>query len=220
MARNNKRPQPPKANKLESEFAALEEGGDSKSKLTPFTKGVLVSSPIAFILGMLIFSFTPFAAPVFPWNSVNVISLEGRTTGEVALTEQELTDILKEEGLAAYWLGPQTGAKYTLNITAGDQVFIRYLPNGEGLEDISQSYVVVATYPQEDAYGITESAGTQADSVSFVNADGGMVYYSKLLPTNVYVAFPDQPYSIEIFDPVDGGALSSAASVGKLVRIN
>ena len=152
MVRNTKRTKPTKAEKLDSNFAAIEGSRGIAGGISPFFKGVLVSAPIAFILGMVIFSFTPFAAPVFPWNSINVISLEGRTTGELALTQQELTDILKEEGLAAFWLGPQQGAKYTLNITAGDQVFIRYLPDGEGLEDISQSYVVVATYPQEDAY--------------------------------------------------------------------
>jgi hypothetical protein len=222
MASKNPKPKPKSetSNALSSNFDELNNSGEKKTRLTPFSRGVLISAPISFILGVLIFSFTPLAAPVFPWNSVNVINLEGRTTGEVALTQQELTDILKEEDLAAYWLGPQAGAKYTLNVTAGNQVFIRYLPNGEGLEDISQSYIVVATYQQEDAYTITEAAGTQADSVSFMNAEGGMVYYSKLLPTNVYVAYDGEPFSIEIFDPIDGGALSSAATVGKLVRIN
>jgi len=184
-----------------------------------FWKGALVASPIAFVLAFVVFIFTPLAAPIFPWNSASSTGTAGQMQGQVALTESQLIEIIRRENLVAFWLGPQPGAKYTLNVTAGSQVFIRYLPNGQGLEDISQSFVIVGTYPQANAYAITEAAGAQPNGVTFLNADGAMVYYSKLLPTNVYLAFPNQDYEIEIFDPIDGGALSSAATVGKVKKI-
>ena len=194
---------------------------DPKPRLLekPAVRGALVASPIAFLLAFIVFLFTPLAAPIFPWSSAAPSNVAGQTLGQVALTESELIDIIGREKLVAYWLGPVQGAKYTLNVTAGSQVFIRYLPNGQGLEDISQSFVIVGTYPQANAYSITEAAGAQPNGVTFLNADGAMVYYSKLLPTNVYLAFPNQDYEIEIFDPVDGGALSSAATVGKVKKV-
>jgi len=186
----------------------------------PFMLGALLAAPIAFVLAFVVFIFSPLAAPVFPWNAQTPVDTTGITQGQVALTESELREVIQRENLVAFWLGPEPGAKYTLNVTAGNQVFIRYLPSGQGLEDISQSYVIVGTYQQENAYEITEAAGAQPNGITFINADGAMVYYSKLLPTNVYLAFPDQDFEIEIFDPRDGGALSSAATLGRVSRIN
>lgn len=191
----------------------------SKTVESSFWKGAMVASPIAFVLGFVVFMFTPLAAPIFPWNSSSSVGVAGQMQGQVALTESQLIEIIRRENLVAFWLGPQPGAKYTLNVTAGSQVFIRSLPNGQGIDDISQSFVIVGTYPQANAYAITEAAGAQPNGVTFLNADGAMVYYSKLLPTNVYLAFPNQDYEIEIFDPIDGGALSSAATVGKVKKI-
>jgi hypothetical protein len=199
-----------------SEWEAPTNGASGKQK----SNVAVISGLVGFVLAFGVFIFTPLAAPIFPWNSVSTNSMAGETLGQVALTESQLIEIIKRDNLVAYWLGPQQGAKYTLNVTAGSQVFIRYLPNGQGLEDISQSYVIVGTYPQANAYEITEAAGAQPNGVTFLNADGAMVYYSKLLPTNVYLAFPNNDYEIEIFDPADGGALSSAATVGKVKRIN
>lgn len=194
---------------------------DPKPRLfdRPEVKGALLASPLAFLLAFVVFLFTPLAAPIFPWSASPAANIAGQTVGQVALTEGELIEIIRREGLTAFWLGPVQGARYTLNVTAGSQVFIRYLPNGQGLEDISQSFVIVGTYPQANAYSITEAAGAQPNGVTFLNADGAMVYYSKLLPTNVYLAFPNQDYEIEIFDPVDGGALSSAATVGTVKKV-
>jgi hypothetical protein len=182
-------------------------------------KGAIVAAPIAFLLAFVVFIFSPLAAPIFPWSPSAPANVSGQTLGQVALTEAELIEIIRRENLVAFWLGPVQGARYTLNVTAGSQVFIRYLPNGQGLEDISQSFVIVGTYPQANAYSITEAAGAQPNGVTFLNADGAMVYYSKLMPTNVYLAFPNLDYEIEIFDPVDGGALSSAATVGKVQKV-
>jgi hypothetical protein len=223
MAKQMKEFQPPPT--VEAQSPAMADAptqwSDPKPRLLekPTVRGALVASPIAFLLAFVVFILSPLAAPIFPWSSSVTSSVTGQTLGQVALSESQLIEIIRREKLVAYWLGPVQGAKYTLNVTAGSQVFIRYLPNGQGLEDISQSFVIVGTYPQANAYSITEAAGAQPNGVTFLNADGAMVYYSKLLPTNVYLAFPNQGYEIEIFDPVDGGALSSAATVGKVTKV-
>lgn len=147
------------------------------------------------------------------------ISVQGQTLGQVALTESQLRDIVKREDVVAYWSGPQENALYSLVINNNHQVFVRYLPNGKGLDDTSATYRVVATYPQADAFTVTKAAGNQPNAISFVNGDGAQVFYSKTLSGNVYVAYPDVPFEIEVFDPADGVALSMATASDVIVQI-
>jgi hypothetical protein len=147
------------------------------------------------------------------------VTAAGATLGQVALTESQLRDQVISNKLNAYWVGPMDGAKYSLISNANGQVFVRYLPNGQGLEDTNADYRVIATYPQSDAFSITKAAGNQANAISFTNADGAQVFYSKTYAANVYVAFPDSPYEIEIFDPKDGGALNLATNAGTILKI-
>ena len=170
----------------------------------------------AAIVGALISGGLVFALSSF--NSSNVAAA-GATLGQVALTESQLRDQVISHKLTAYWVGPMPGAKYSLISNANGQAFVRYLPNGQGLEDTNATYRVIATYPQSDAFSITKSAGNQANAISFTNSDGAQVFYSKSYAANVYVAFADSPYEIEIFDPKDGAALNLATTAGTLTKI-
>lgn len=147
------------------------------------------------------------------------ITEAGATLGQVALTEAQLRDQVISKKLTAYWVGPIANAKYGLISNANGQVFVRYLLDGKGLEDTNAKYRVIATYPQSDAFSITKAAGNQANAISFTNVDGAQVFYSKSYAANVYVAYPDVPYAIEIFDPKDGGALSLATTAGVIQKI-
>jgi hypothetical protein len=108
---------------------------------------------------------------------------------------------------------------YGLTITADNQVFIKYLPEGNGLGDLLPNYRVVATYPESAAYDITRAAGTQANAISFINADGAAIYYSKDRATNIYIAYTGIPYEIEVFDPDPATALDFATAPGAVVQI-
>lgn len=150
-------------------------------------------------------------------GSSNTIS--GQLSGRVALTESELVRLVSENNLVAYWSGPQTGALYSLVANTSGQVFIRYLPNGAGLDDTAANYRVVATYPQADAFAITQAAGNQPNAISFVNPDGAQVFFSKDFPSNIYMAYPDAPFEIEIFDPGSGTALNLATTARAIRKV-
>lgn len=147
------------------------------------------------------------------------VSAAGQTLGQVALTEAQLRDLVIKNKLTAYWAGPEDGALYSLIANQNGQVFVRYLPNGKGLNDTAAKYRVIATYPQADAYGVTQAAGNQANAISFVNADGAQVFYSKSYSANVYMAFPAAPFEVEIFDPGSGVALGLATTAGTIQKI-
>jgi len=136
--------------------------------------------------------------------------------GKVALTEAELIDAVKQLGADVYWAGPVKGAKYTLAVPADGQAYVRYLPDGQGIEDTNPNYVVIATYTTTDAFTATQAAGNTSNGVSFISPAGAAVYYSKDTPTNVYVAYPNLNYQIEVFNPIAATALEIASTTGAL----
>jgi len=94
------------------------------------------------------------------------------------------------------------------------------LPEGQGIEYTKPNYVVIATYTTTDAFTATQAAGNTSNGVSFISTAGAAIYYSKDTPTNVYVAYPNLNYQIEIFNPIAVTALEIATTSGalKLVR--
>lgn len=136
--------------------------------------------------------------------------------GKVALTEPELIAAVKQLGIDVYWAGPVKDAKYTLAVPADGQAYVRYLPNGQGIEDTKPNYVVIATYTTTDAFTATQAAGNTTNGVTFINTEGAAVYYNKDTPTNVYVAYPNLNFQIEVFDPIAATALEIASKAGAL----
>ncbi|MDP1721016.1 MAG: hypothetical protein Q8L08_08495 [Candidatus Nanopelagicaceae bacterium] len=142
------------------------------------------------------------------------------TNGKVALSEAQLRDVVAGEGLDVYWLGPQEGALYALDSVSTTQNYVRYLPNGNGLEDTAPNYRVIGTYVTKDAFSVTLSNAKKANSVAFTNEDGNAVYYGTLNPNSVYVGVKGTDSQIEIFDPNSGLALIAARTPKLLQKIS
>lgn len=141
------------------------------------------------------------------------------TAGKVALTEPELVDAVNKLNIDIYWAGPVKDAKYTLAVPVDGQAYVRYLPKGQGLGDTKPNYLVIATYATANAFDSTQAAGNQSDGITYINTEGAAIYYDKKVTTNVYVAYPDTNYQIEIFHPVAAKALEIANKSGVLVLI-
>lgn len=141
-----------------------------------------------------------------------------KTQGKVAMSADELRSIVLAKHLTVYWAGPMTDAKYTL-VNRSGAYFVRYLPNGNGLNDTTTSFRVIATYPQKGAFLITQSAGGVIGNVGFTNADGNAVFYVKTRPTNVYMGIKDKDIQIEIFDPGIDQALGLSLIRNQILQI-
>lgn len=146
-------------------------------------------------------------------------SSSSNSTGQVALTEDQLKAEVRKTGGSVFWAGAMTGAKYTFNHLAAGQDYIRYLPNGQGLSDTTQNYRVIATYKEANAYATIVAAAKLKTGVSLTNPDGSVVYYAKATPTHVYMAFKNFPYQIEIFDPTPGASLKLATTPGAIASL-
>lgn len=149
-------------------------------------------------------------------NTMDTTTLAARISGGVALTESQLREVVREIDQRVYWAGPMSGAKYTINAQNFNSIYVRYLADGEGISDQTPKYRVIATYKEANAYNSTLSAGNQANGLSFTKPDGRVVYYNKQVPTNVYVAFKNDPYQMEIFDPDAKKSLAIANSESDL----
>ena len=121
--------------------------------------------------------------------------------GKIAMSAQELRDFVTSKGLTVYWAGPLDDTKYALIANKAGSSFVRYLPKGNGINDSTTSYRVIATYDQKDAFLVTQSAGGVSGNVGFTNVDGNSVFYVKTRPTNVYMGIKDKDIQIEIYDP-------------------
>ena len=184
-----------------------------KAKMSQNSKTILLM-----IASFLVGSVLTYSATSSPDNAPKASSstFTEVIAGKVALTESELIDAVKKLGVDVYWAGPVSGAKYTLAVPAEGQAYVRYLPNGDGLTDTQPNYVVIATYTTTDAFRATQAAGNQSNGVTFINAEGAAVYYNKDTPTNVYVAYPNLNYQIEVFNPIAKTALDIASKQGAL----
>jgi len=150
----------------------------------------------------------------------NEASANPTISGQVALTEAELRSAVKTHGVPIFWAGPMPGARYALDHIANGQELVRYLPNGEGLNDVKQNYRVIATYQDANAFETMQTAGKLDTGVSITNPDGSLIYYAKATPTHVYLAFQGLAFQIEIFDPTPGVALKLATTPGLIKLIN
>jgi hypothetical protein len=184
--------------------------------LTKFVVVIIWVASISLVSGYFLGSNK--SAPKVDLNSTSTFTEV--VAGRVALTEQELTDAVKKLGATVYWAGPVKDAKYTLSVPGDGQAYVRYLPNGKGIEDTAPNYVVIATYATANAFEATQSAANSTSGVTFINPEGAAVYYNKSVPTNVYVAYPGKNYQIEIFDPIAKTALEIASRNGALKVIS
>jgi hypothetical protein len=140
--------------------------------------------------------------------------------GKIAMSEQELRDIVTAKKLTVYWAGPLVDTKYALIANKVGSSFVRYLPQGNGLNDSTTSYRVIATYVQKDAFLVTQSAGGVTGNVGFTNVDGNAVFYVKTRPTNVYMGIKDKDIQIEIYDPGIDQALGLSLIHSQITQIS
>ena len=105
-----------------------------------------------------------------------------------------------------YWAGARAGTQLEVSQTSGGTVFVRYLPTGTTAGD-TQPHLTVATYARPNGYAEVQAAAKNEGSRSLELDGGGLAVYDPGASGNVHLAFPGQPYQIEVFSPEDDLAL-------------
>ena len=116
-----------------------------------------------------------------------------------------------------HWAGARSGFTYQLTETKNGNIYVRYLPRGVAV-GARRDYTTIATYPYRAAYRTLQQLGTRKGSRVRRAPGGGIVVVSEQNPNSVYMAFPGQPYQVEVYDPSARRALRLATS-GRVNRV-
>jgi hypothetical protein len=135
----------------------------------------------------------------------------GPTTASAA-SIRRLNEFASSVGHPVYWAGSQPRFTYELSSTKDGRVYIRYLPPGVKVGNANPNYLTVGTYPQRNAFATTRATAKSQGRESLDIPGGGVAFQYKNRPTNVYLAYPDSNFQIEVFDPSPARALRLVTS--------
>lgn len=136
----------------------------------------------------------------------------------VPATPQRLRVLARAVGHPVYWAGGRRGVKYELTQTPDGRIYIRYLPPKVPIGDRRGSYLIVGTYPVEDAFSAVESAAAENGSHRITLARDGLAVYNDSAPTNVYFAYPSTRFQVEVFHP-DAAVARRLVTTGRIAPI-
>ena len=128
-----------------------------------------------------------------------------------AASVAQLRALPDETGHDVYWVGARNGYTYELTRTTDGNVYIRYLPQGVAVGDGRPAYLTIGTYPRPKALAGLRRLARRSGNVSFPVEGGGLAVFSRSRPNSVYVAYPEDPVQLEVYDP-------SAPRARKLAR--
>jgi hypothetical protein len=118
----------------------------------------------------------------------------------VGVSEKGLKTLAGVLNQPLYWAGAEADVTYELTQTPDSRLYVRYLPPGVEV-GAKRAYLTVGTYPVRDAYAVIRSAARQNGTVTIRVAGGGVAFYSRRVPSSVYLAYPRSDYEIEVYDP-------------------
>jgi len=200
---------------LNQRVSAAEEIVAPKVVIVPITKNP--KRPTRLLI--LIIAVGILTAGGYTFFSNSGVADNDKIQAKVAMTEQELKDVIAAKHLIVYWAGPLEGAKYTLTATTPGIVYLKYIPGGVSFSDPKIYFRTVGTYAVPNAFVVTQSTGAKQGSVGFTNADGYAVFYSLSRPTNIYMGIKKIDIQVEIFDPRADQALALVSVQGQFRRI-
>lgn len=135
------------------------------------------------------------------------------TVGPVAANEADISDLAKKDDQDIFWAGDQPGTSdLELTQTADGNVYVRYLTGKATIGTPKPSYLTVGTYPFADAFHALKVIGKRPGAVTKNVADGGLAVTNTNAPTSVYLAYPDQNFQVEVYDPDPKRALDLVTS--------
>jgi hypothetical protein len=138
-----------------------------------------------------------------------------KSIGPVAMSKGSLHSEAARIGQPVYWAGAQRGHTYEFTRTTANNLYVRYLPAGVKGGAPGSGYLIVATYPDTNAYrGLMAVAHGQQVKLP----GGGIALVDASYPKSVHLAFPGVPYQVEVYDPSPATALQVATS-GKVAPV-
>ena len=133
------------------------------------------------------------------------------------LSEQDLRKVVEANHLTAYWVGPEAGHGYKLNVedyASGRVIEVAYLP---GTSSPPYQFRAVSVYVP-NAYGLTQSDGSLPGHVGITTQNGFTGAYKKSTPNQIYVRVKGSNLQVEVDDPDATQALTLAQNSLQLLQ--
>jgi hypothetical protein len=130
------------------------------------------------------------------------------------VTPAQLRAFAAALGRPVYWAGSRPGARIEYTQASDGSSYVRYLTGSAAVGDTRPDFVVVATYPQPDAFArVRKAARTNHYDVEQLSG-GAIAVTEPRTPKNIHIVSPGRPYQVEVFAPTAAQARSIALSGG------
>ena len=127
---------------------------------------------------------------------------DGSGNGEaIEADAAKIQELAADTGHPVYWAGPTGADKFEWTEAADGKIYIRYLTGNAEAGDPRPLFLTVATYPVGNGKAAIAKAAKTPGNRTVDVPGGGTALISEGGSTSTYVAYPDSPYQIEVFDP-------------------
>jgi hypothetical protein len=140
------------------------------------------------------------------------------TTSAKIVTLEELRDEASSEGKPIYWAGAQPGTELELSRPDQEKTYVRYLTGGAEAGTKDTAFLTVGTYDFPGAAAALKELSKEPGGVGAATAGGGIIYFDRASPQNVYLAYPGVDIEVEVYEPDAKRALGLVAS-GQIVPV-
>ncbi len=122
-------------------------------------------------------------------------------SGAVAMTSTELIKHVKDEKIAAYWLGPKPGYKYSIICKDRSEIIVTYLPQGVSVNHPDRFNLTVETYSKTLTREQPARSNISTDRDDFMTSDGTVGATDSSRPQIVTFSMPDTGKIVEVQYP-------------------
>jgi hypothetical protein len=139
--------------------------------------------------------------------------------GAEIVSASALRAAFAEEATPIYWAGERRGTKLELSQPSDDRTYVRYLTDDAEAGDRRADFLTVGTYAQPKAVAALRRQGKQPGGAVSLAPGNATVYFDRINPRSVYLAYPGVPVQIEVYDPSFKRALQLVNS-GQIVAVD
>lgn len=134
------------------------------------------------------------------------------------VSPDSLRETASEGKTPIYWAGEQSGTKLELSRPDKGRTYVRYLTGGAEAGSKRADFLTVGTYAQPNAVASLRRQSKRSGGTIARAPGNATVYFNRDNPQSVYLAYPDAPVEVEVFDPSFKRALRLVDS-GQIVAV-
>lgn len=150
-------------------------------------------------------------------SSSNSTEATSPSTAEI-VSPDSLRETASEAATPIYWAGEQDEAGLELSRPDKERTYVRYLTGNAEAGDKRADFLTVGTYAQPNAVASLRRQSKRSGGTLGHAPGNATVYYDRSNPQSVYIAYPNAPVEVEVFDPSFKRALQLVES-GQIVAV-